>query len=87
MPAIARLGDTSSHDGVIITASSDVRANGVGVARIGDQHSCPIPGHGVTSIITGSAVTRANGSGVARIGDAAGCGAIINTGSPSVNSG
>jgi uncharacterized Zn-binding protein involved in type VI secretion len=67
---------------VIITASSDVLANDIGVARQGDLHSCPIPGHGITAITTGSPDTDANGQPVARIGDTCGCGATLVSGSP-----
>lgn len=84
--SIARLGDTSDHGGVIITASENVNADGIGVAREGDLHSCPIPGHGVTPLVSGS-TRKVNGKGVIRIGnseDHAGCGAIITQGSPTV---
>lgn len=83
MPKVARLGDTSSHGGTIITASSDIKANGIGVARDGDLHSCPIPTHGVTPLSSGS-TTKVNGRSVIRVGDTAGCGAAIVSGSPDV---
>ncbi len=44
----ARLGDVSSHGGVIITSAVRTMVNGIPVARMGDLHVCPIPGHGVT---------------------------------------
>lgn len=50
------------------------------VARQGDLHSCPIPGHGTTEIITGSP-SQVEGQPVARVGDKAGCGATIIEGS------
>ncbi len=78
----ARLGDSSSHGGVIITAASRTMVNGVPVARMGDLHVCPIPGHGVTSIVTGSATTQTEGKPNARLGDQCGCGAVIVAGSP-----
>ena len=77
----ARLGDISSHGGVIIASASRTLANGIPVARMGDLHSCPIPGHGVTPIITGSLTTITEGKPNARIGDMTGCGAVIVTGS------
>jgi uncharacterized Zn-binding protein involved in type VI secretion len=83
MPAVARLGDTSSHGGTIISASSNVNADGKGVARAGDQHSCPIHGHGVTALTSSSAVKN-GGHGLVRVGDTAGCGAVIIAGSPTV---
>jgi uncharacterized Zn-binding protein involved in type VI secretion len=87
MPQVARLGDTSDHGGVIISASDDVFANGIGVARLGDLHDCPIPGHGVTPIVTSSEKVFANDRGVARIGDQAACAATIVSGSPNVEAG
>lgn len=85
MPAVARLGDTSDHGGVIISASGNVKVNGIGIAREGDMHSCPLPGHGVTALISGSK-NNANGRKIIRIGDTAGCGAVIVSGSSNVNS-
>ena len=77
----ARLGDTSTHGGTIITGASRTFVNGLPVARMGDLHSCPIPGHGVTPIITGSQTTITEGQPNARIGDVTGCGATIVTSS------
>ena len=85
MPAVARLGDTSSHGGTIITSATKEYINGILVARVGDQHSCPIPGHGVTAILTGSSKFTCEGAAVAVVGSVCGCGAIINSGSPNTN--
>lgn len=85
MPAIARLGDTSDHFGIIISASANVKANGIRIARVGDNHLCPT--HGVTPIVTTPAGTVINGNAVATVGATAGCGATINSGSPNVNAG
>ena len=52
------------------------------VARKGDLHSCPIPGHGVTPIVTGSG-SKVEGQPVARVGDKTGCGATIVQGASS----
>ncbi len=81
----ARMGDMSSHGGVIITGAARTVVNGKPVARIGDLHACPMPFHGVTSIITGSEDTMTEGKPNARIGDMTGCGAVIVTGSPNCN--
>ena len=82
MPAIARIGDRHtgicSHggdccphavSGVIVAGSSNVNANGIPVARLGDAvtHSCPHCGTGVVSSVSGTVF--ANGIGVARLGD------------------
>lgn len=81
----ARLGDISSHGGMIITGAIRTMVNGRPVARMGDLHVCPIPGHGVTPIITGSMDTITEGKPNARMGDIAGCGAMIVTGSFNTN--
>ena len=81
---LARLGDTSSHGGTIITGSVTAFANGRPVARMCDLHVCPIPGHGVTPIVGGSLDTTTDGRPNARLGDIAGCGAVIATGSLNV---
>lgn len=83
MPSVCRLGDPSSHGGTIITASLDVHANGIPVARAGDLHACPIRGHGITPL-SSSALTQ-NVPPVVRIGDTAGCGAAMVGGSVQVS--
>ncbi len=82
MAAIARLGDMSSHGGTIISASQDVTADGIGIAREGDSHSCPISGHGITALSPITTKTYANGRLMITVGASAGCGAIITEGSP-----
>ncbi|MFL9904223.1 PAAR domain-containing protein [Paraburkholderia fungorum] len=84
MPAVARLGDTSSHGGTIVSASSNLIVNGQGAARAGDLHSCPIPGHGTTPLSSSSTSTN-GGKSLVRVGDTAGCGAVITSGSPNVS--
>ena len=84
MAAVARVGDPSNHGGHIVTGSSDVKANGIGVARDGDSHFCPLPGHGTTPL-SSSASSEANGKSVVRVGDRAACGAHIISGSSTVN--
>ncbi|MBT8339657.1 MAG: PAAR domain-containing protein [Desulfatitalea sp.] len=81
----ARLGDISSHGGVIITAALHTIINGKPAARLGDLHACPIPGHGITPIVTGSLDTTTEGLPDARIGDMTACGALIVTGSMDTN--
>lgn len=85
MANVVRLGDSSNHGGVIITASSNVITNGVNAATLGDLHSCPIQGHGITEIVTGSPDVAINSTGTSNIGVTAACGAIIITGSPNVS--
>lgn len=76
--AIARLGDTSSHGGAIVSAASaNSKCEGKQIARVGDMHACPIPGHGTTAILTGSPQFKCEGQPVARTGSVCGCGAVI----------
>jgi uncharacterized Zn-binding protein involved in type VI secretion len=82
---VARLGDKSDHDGTITSASDNVQANDIGVARLGDTHDCPT--HGQGTITSASTKVLANDRGVARIGDTISCGAVITTGSPNVEAG
>ena len=77
---VAISGTTSSHGGVMISSSgSGLQVAGRPVCRVGDSHSCPIPGHGVTPIVSGGA-TKAIVSGVALAisGSVAGCGAVLD---------
>ena len=76
---MARLGDTSTHGGQIVTASDDTICNGRGVARVQDILACPI--HGPNPIVTGSPDVICNGRPVARIGSVCQCGAVISSGS------
>lgn len=81
---VVRLGDTSSHGGTVISASTNVKANKIGVARDGDLHSCPIPNHGITSISAALSKSKANGRKIAVVGDSVGCGATLTSGSHDV---
>lgn len=80
MPLIVRLGDSSSHGGTVISSADRWTCEGKLIARKGDLHSCPIPGHGVTSIVSGSSKFICEGDPVARTGDATGCGATLVSG-------
>ncbi|QGA56153.1 PAAR domain-containing protein [Brucella sp. 2280] len=80
MPRIVRLGDISSHGGTVISSASKWRCEGALIARKGDLHSCPIPGHGVTPIVSGSGKYQCEGAPIARDGDTCGCGAALISG-------
>ncbi len=80
MPAVARLDDTSSHGGKIVSGDLTVLINGKPAARQGSLHQCPISGHGTTPLT--SIATKSN---LITVGATAGCGAVINSGSPNVN--
>jgi uncharacterized Zn-binding protein involved in type VI secretion len=81
MALIARLGDSSSHGGTIITCAAVTKTEGILTARVGDLHTCPIPGHGVTAILSGSGNFKTEGKITAVSGSQCGCGAIIIAGS------
>lgn len=78
MPLIARLGDTSSHGGEIVTSASSTTWEGKLVAREGDILDCPI--HGPQPIVEHSEKYSVEGKMVARHGDAAACGATLVSG-------
>ena len=75
---IVRLGDPSDHGGYMVTASGKMRAKGIVVCNHGDQHVCPIEGHGTTSVSSTAPRFKVNGNTILRDGDVAGCGARIN---------
>ena len=74
---VARLGDPSDHGGVIVTSAFVTNVEGQLVARVGDLHSCPIPGHGITPIVTGASRFSCEGNLVALDTSLCGCGASI----------
>lgn len=80
MPLIVRLGDTSSHGGVVVSSASHWRCEGALIARKGDMFSCPLPGHGVNAIVEGSAKWKCEGEPIARHGDHTACGAALISG-------
>lgn len=54
------------------------------IARLTDQHACPIPFHVLTPLVTASPTAYVNGIPVARVGDMSGCGAVIVSGFPHI---
>lgn len=77
MPKIARLNDTSSHGGSIITSASKTLCEGQLIAREGDILNCPI--HGQNPITGHSSKLMVEGKFVARHGDETACGATLIT--------
>jgi len=84
MSKIVRLNDTSDHGGKMVQATGNFKVNNIDVCVDGDIHECPIEGHGRTAV-SSSKTLRSNNKSVIRTGDRAGCGAVINVGSPNVN--
>lgn len=74
------LGDKTDHGGVVITASESSDCAGRGIARIGDQVTCPRRGHGTTTIVTGDPSAMIDGRPAARHGDKTACGATLIAG-------
>lgn len=77
MALIARIGDSSTHGGRVITCAAVTKAEGKLIARVNDLHVCPIPGHGTTIIVNGSGNYKTEGKITAVYGSQAGCGAVI----------
>jgi uncharacterized Zn-binding protein involved in type VI secretion len=75
---LIRLGDKTSHGGVVIEASPHSNIAGVGIARMGDKTVCPK--HGQTPIISGDSTLIVDGKPAARDGDKTGCGATLIAG-------
>jgi len=78
---ISLLGDDSSHGGVIIDTNQDdsVIAVGVPVCVQGCRHSCPIDGHGITTVTAVTVKSYINGKLIVTKGAVAGCGAVITS--------
>ena len=78
MPNDARIGDTSTHGGVIISGASKMIVEGMPTSRVGDLLMCPI--HGPMPLVTGAGKMIVEGVPTSRIGDLAACGAVIVSG-------
>lgn len=88
MPFVARLGDFSTHGGVLIPpVAKSVLTNDRPTAHLGTLHACPIPFHGVTPIVSLKTDVLVEGKPIATIGAKAGCGAVVVTGSGDVRAG
>jgi uncharacterized Zn-binding protein involved in type VI secretion len=76
----ARMGDATSHGGVIVAGCPTVLIGGQPAARMGDMHTCPMVTPGVPPvphvggpITMGSATVLIGGQPAARMGDMATC--------------
>ena len=76
--ALIRLGDKTSHNGVVLEASQLSDSGGIGIARVGDKVSCPKCGD--NAIASGDATMIVDGKPVARHGDKTACGATLIAG-------
>ena len=78
MPPAARMGDTTSHGGVITVGLPTVLIGGQPAARVGDMHTCPmvngvVPHVGGPIMPPGSPTVLIGGMPAARLGDQATC--------------
>ena len=86
MKGIIRLGDSTTHGGMVIQASSQMTIEGKPAALVGDLVSCPIPSHGDNPIIEGSQYMIFEGKAVAVDGCKTACGCALISSLPSVGS-
>jgi uncharacterized Zn-binding protein involved in type VI secretion len=75
MKGIIRIGDKTTGGGTVLSGSSDMRFEGVGVAREGDPVRCR--SHGRTVIAEGHPAFRDNGVPVAFDGHRCACGCAL----------
>lgn len=74
---IIRKGDKTTHGGTVLTCSEKMKFGGIGVARKGDRVSCPVEGHGPTTIIEGNPDYLDGENPVAFHGHKCGCGCSL----------
>lgn len=74
------IGDTSTHGGTMISASSSYTVSGRKACLDGDLHACPKRKHGITPVSASGSAT-CGGRRMVVTGDKAGCGCtVIGTG-------
>jgi uncharacterized Zn-binding protein involved in type VI secretion len=71
------LGDPTDHGGKVISGSLTQTISGKPIARLGDQVTCPIKGHGVNAIVEGEPSYLINGIPVALEGHKTACGCSL----------
>ena len=76
MKDIIRLGDSTTHGGVVLEAFSRTDLNGKPIAGVGHNVSCPLC-KGVFPIAEGSATYSVDGIAVALDGMKTACGAAL----------
>jgi uncharacterized Zn-binding protein involved in type VI secretion len=76
------LGDSTTHGGQVISASSTMIINGKKVALLGDQISCPLIGHGINAIVEGSPEWTSDGKAVVVDGCRCACGCQVISSAP-----
>ncbi|HCS07504.1 MULTISPECIES: PAAR domain-containing protein [Pseudomonas] len=81
MKDIIRLGDTTTHGGVVLEAFSRTDLNGKPIAGVGHKVSCPLC-KGIFPIVEGSATDSVDGIAVALDGMKTACGAALIASGP-----
>ncbi len=88
MPAAARVGDVSTHGGVIAGPGvPTVLIGGLPAAVVGDSHVCSIPPPHLPTVSpfpVGSFTVLIGGRPALRVGDVCICGATAAVGAPTV---
>ncbi|WP_332876692.1 PAAR domain-containing protein [Massilia sp. S19_KUP03_FR1] len=80
MANVIRLGDPTSHGGLVVDCcATSVKAGGKPMAVVGDKVICPVRGHTNCTIATGNARHRIDGKAVAYEGDTTSCGAVLQS--------
>lgn len=82
---VIQLGDSTTHGGKVITASSGVFYDGIPIARVGDSVTCPLC-KGVYTITSGAPSAFDHEVQIARNGDSVSCGAKLIAGSAAATS-
>lgn len=77
MKGIIRIGDKTTGGGTVISGSAVMKFQDIGVARVGDSVTCPLPGHGPTVIAEGHPTFTDHGIPVALHGHRCACGCVL----------
>jgi len=76
MKNVIRLGDSTSHGGVVLEAFSQTNLNGKPIAGVGHKVSCPLC-KGIFPIAEGSSTYTVGGTPIALHGMKTACGASL----------
>ena len=87
MKKVIRIGDQTSHGGVVISGAAKTSMFGKQVALLGDQVSCPQKDHGVCPIVEGDPNWLIDGKPVALEGHKTACGAALISSMPELGKG
>lgn len=82
MQKIIRLGDSTSHGGKVVSATSHMTVGGIPIARLGDKCTCPKRGHNNCVIVEGDPNWTVDGIPVALEGHKTSCGAVLVSSAP-----